>query len=297
MKEFEARYAEIFGKRWPSLREALLEPSRHVARVNPYADRAEVEDQIGEDASILADLPGCYVVDEGEGEFAPPQADPAGLLPYYLMDAASVAAARALEVRPGQRVLDMCAAPGGKTLILAEALGDTGRLIANERSLTRRKRLERVIEEYLPASVRAQIKVTGHDATKWGLHEKDVYDRILLDAPCSSERHVLHDPTELAKWSWARTKRLAVQQHAMLASAVDAARSGGRIVYSTCALSPLENDGVISRLMKKRGDRVRIIRPETPGTALAERTEHGFQILPDRSGGWGPIYFAVIEKL
>ena len=105
-------------------------------------------------------------------------------------------------IRPGgstgDRVLDMCAAPGGKSLLLAEAMGDAGRLVANELSPTRRAKLKTILEDCLPGEQRKHIQVTGHDATRWGLHEPDHYDRVLLDAPCSSERHVLGKEKERA---------------------------------------------------------------------------------------------------
>jgi len=210
--------------------------------------------------------------------------------PYYL-DEASLIAAECLEVRPGHTVLDMCAAPGGKTLVLALALGGAGSLVANDRSSARRARLRRVLDEHLPEELRKIVTITGHDAARWGLHEQDVYDRILLDAPCSSERHVVNSPTHLAKWSPARTRHLSVQAYAMLASAYIAVKPGGLIVYSTCSLSPLENDQVVEKLMKKRDARISLI-----DIRIGEQTPIGRQIVPDRDGGRGPMYIAKIRK-
>ncbi len=213
--------------------------------------------------------------------------------PYYL-DEASLEAARALEVQPGDAVLDACAAPGGKTLVLALQLGGTGLLIANDRSSSRRARLHRVLQDHLEDQERSVIRVTGHDASRWGLYEQNRYDRILLDAPCSSERHVLQEPRELNRWGAGRTKRLALQQFAMVAAALEAVKPGGRIVYSTCALSPLENDGVMAKLLKKRPGASLLSKPE--GIPWGEPTEHGWIILPDRAEGRGPMYIAVITK-
>jgi len=216
-----------------------------------------------------------------------------GLLKPYFLDPASMAAARELDVQQGDTVLDMCAAPGGKTLLLALALNGTGRLVSNDRSSDRRRRLKDVISSHLPEDLRKNILVTGHDATKWGLFEKEIYDRILLDAPCSSEEHVLKSPPHLARWSPARTKQLSIQAHAMLAAAVDAVKPGGTIIYSTCSLSPLENDDVIKKLLKKRSDIVEIC---PPNEKTGEKTEYGAHILPDFGGGQGPIYFVKLLK-
>ncbi len=244
---FDGCYTDLYGGRWPSLKESLL------------ADPAYTE---------LKE----------------------GLLKPYFLDEASLIAAKNLDAAPGEMILDMCAAPGGKTLAIALALGGNGTLIANDRSASRRERLKRVLEEHLPDPIFATVTVTSHDATRWGLYEQDVYDRVLLDAPCSSERHVLNSAAHLSRWSPARSRRLAAQAYAMLAAAYTAAKPGGVILYSTCALSPLENDGVVERLLSKR--HAEILQVDAPG----EETDYGRQIMPDRDGGRGPMYIAKLRK-
>jgi 5-methylcytosine rRNA methyltransferase NSUN4 len=214
-----------------------------------------------------------------------------GLLKPYFLDEASVMAAGSLGVEPGHRVLDMCAAPGGKSLVLALRLDGCGSLTANDRSSARRARLHRVLDEYLPTRLRDTVDIRSHDATRWGLYEKDVYDRVLLDAPCSSERHVINSPSHLAKWTPARTRNLAAQAYSLLASAFLATKPGGHIVYSTCALSPLENDEVVGKLLRKKAV-VSIPLDQSGG----ETTAHGVQFFPDRDGGRGPMYVAKLQK-
>ena len=216
-----------------------------------------------------------------------------GLEPYFL-DEASVFAAESLGVKPGYRVLDMCAAPGGKTLVLASKLKGIGSIQSNDRSPDRRLRLQHVIENSLPEPWRAIVNVTNYDGVKFGMHRKECFDRILLDAPCSSDRHVLNSPSHLEVWSAKRVKRLSVEQGSLLASAVDALAPGGFVVYSTCALSPLENDDVVKKILKKRPAMQLEEIAEIP--AGADRTECGVHILPDRTGGCGPIYCAKLSK-
>ncbi len=212
----------------------------------------------------------------------------------YYLDEASITAARLLSVQKGDHVLDMCAAPGGKTLVLATSLQGSGRLVANDRSATRRGRLKHVVANHIPEAWLESIQVTGHDATKWGLYEQEAYDRVLLDAPCSSERHVLSDAKALKAWRPSRPKALAIQQFAMLAAALEAVKVGGYILYSTCSIEPGENEGVIAKLFVKRADRFAIEHIAVPE---AEPRSHGSIILPDRANGMGPLYFCLIRRI
>ena len=280
---FEAFYRELYQERWPGLRQALLEPKRSVARVNAFATRSDA-------LEALVPAPWCAQAYESRTTIAPP--NDMTPMEYFIMDGASILAAQALDPQPGDDILDLCAAPGGKSLMLAEKIAEAGTLVANDRSASRRGRLKRVLESYIPSPVRERIRVTGHDATKWCVFETEAYDRILLDAPCSSERHVLHDDNALNDWSLSRVKQLAQRQYAMLASALLALRVGGRLVYSTCALAPQENDAIVEKLLKKKGDKVQLI--EAAG-AIGEPTKLGWHILPDTTP-YGPIYYAVLER-
>lgn len=218
--------------------------------------------------------------------------------PYY-MDKASIIAATILPISENNSVLDMCAAPGGKTLVLSLRLNGSGSLVSNDRSASRRNRLINVLDTCLPKKLRDTVKVTGHDSTRWSLYEKSVYDSILLDAPCSSERHVINDQNYLSLWSPNRPKVLSKQQFSMLCAALDAVKPGGFILYSTCSICPMENQMVIDRLFKKRsGQFIEIdmltINPELE--ILSEAQEHGRIILPDTQDGLGPLYFCLLRR-
>jgi len=217
-----------------------------------------------------------------------------GLIKPYYLDEGSILAASLLPINQGDSVLDMCAAPGGKSLVLASKLAGSGSLLCNDRSSQRRGRLKKVLDEHLPSEWRTIVSISSHDATRWGLHQQEAYDAILLDAPCSSERHVLKDSSALSQWSPARTKHLAVQQFAMLAAALEAVRTGGYILYSTCAISSAENEGVMAKLQLKREGRFEELKVAVLG---AERLEYGQIILPDTCGGKGPMYFCLLRRL
>ena len=256
--------------------------------------------------------------------------------PYYL-DQASIYAAQALPPIDEGSYLDMCAAPGGKTLVLASGMGQGAQIQANELSRARRARLLTVLDEHLPPDIRTRIEVTGYDAATLPRYRKACYDRILLDAPCSSERHVITDEKYLACWTPARIKMLAQRQWALLSAAFLLLKPGGFLVYATCALADAENDGVVQKLLKKYGTAAVVhsgtaateftaadteitdgsvpavhrdtatvepdeVNSETVGKnttppILGEKTLFGSRFLPDTCGGAGPLYFSLIEKV
>lgn len=213
----------------------------------------------------------------------------------YVMDSASIRAAEALGVRPGDQVLDLCAAPGGKTLVLLEGLQGRGALTANELSSDRRRRLKEVIQTHVPGELQAIVRITGFDGNQFGLRKKECFDRVLLDAPCSSERHLLDEDPEVRDWKESRTRGLALRQYSLICSALLSLKKGGTLVYSTCSISPLENDGVIEKLLRKKGAMVQLD-PSHAGLESLERTRHGFQIFPDQADGAGPIYISRLVR-
>lgn len=284
-KLFEAFFIKHYQGRWKSLRQSLITPEKQVLRINLFSN--EVITSGLNACEFLAD---CY----WKPEDFPLQKNASGLYNYYVMDPASVIVARALDAQTGENILDMCSAPGGKSLILAEQMR-AGSLISNEVSESRRERLLRVLHDYIPKEQRLFITVKGLDANLYGLRMPDTFDRVLADVPCSGERHLLENAKEFASWTEKRTKNLAVRQYSLLAAAWLTVKPGGRIVYSTCSISPEENDVVVSKLVKKR--KPKILRPGwLSNLEFIEETEHGYRILPDRCG-FGPMYFSVIEKI
>jgi 16S rRNA C967 or C1407 C5-methylase (RsmB/RsmF family) len=282
---FDQFYAEMYGERWPRLKESLLAPKKHVAILNPFSKFKFSETPLT--------VNGLSFEHDVKESFPQPEKTEEGYANYYLMDAASILPVEALEINPGEKIVDLCAAPGGKSLLCAIKMKNQGLLVSNDRSAARRARIHRIFDEYLPKTEQKNHKITAHDASKWCLYEKSAYDKVLLDAPCSSERHVLEDSKELSLWAPGRTKAIAVSQFAMLASALDIVKKEGIVVYSTCALSRLENDDIIRKLYQKRPGRFELIRKEFP---FGEPTEFGWQVLPDNSG-WGPFYLAVVQRI
>ena len=233
--------------------------------------------------------------------------------PAYYLDAASVLAAISLPLCGAQNILDMCAAPGGKSLVLASRMKAASCLRCNERSFDRFQRLRKVVADHLPQETQGRVKISCGDGALLCKKESLLYDAILLDAPCSSERHVLNDPKCLAEWSPARVKSLAMQQWALLSCAFRLLNEGGFLLYSTCALNPSENSGLCERLLKKfpaaklvgedgvrafQSSQKEALKPFFDVSLLPgfEAKETGFSILPDAQNGFGPIFFCLFKK-
>ncbi|MBP5449358.1 MAG: RsmB/NOP family class I SAM-dependent RNA methyltransferase [Spirochaetales bacterium] len=226
-------------------------------------------------------------------------------VPYY-MDKASIIAASSLPLDGAESVLDMCAAPGGKTLVLASLMPNECHLLANDRSGDRINRLKKVLDDSLPNNVRTRIDVCCKDAAAMCRVNNECFDRILLDAPCSSERHVLTSPQHLDIWSPNRVKTLAITQWSLLSSAFRMLKPDGYLIYSTCALSSSENDEVAAKLASKF-DNVEYVRDfdydsrilsymSDNNMPVGEKTQYGYHILPDKANGCGPLYWCLIRK-
>jgi len=307
LRFFDAHFRSVYGPRWSSLLSALQKPVCNIMRLSGFVPNDEM-------AALLAPYNCRPVVALAvhpvlDNCLAPENSIPGnplrvgGLCTYYQMDFASVVAACCLGVVEGDRVLDLCAAPGGKSLVLAELAGPSGFVVCNEASAARRGRLARVIRDYVPEDRMECIKITGHDATQWKRTARGPqlrgFDAVLLDAPCSSERHLLHDPKELAMWTPKRTRQNAKRQFDILLQAIQLVKPAGRLLYSTCSISPLENDELIEKLLKKRSALIQVapsdIWPLSPVALGAEVTTYGFMFYPDTSD-WGPMYICLLTS-
>lgn len=160
---------------------------------------------------------------------------------YTAQSRAAMLVGRAVDPQPGERVLDLCAAPGGKTTHLAALLGDSGEIVAVERHAGRAGALARTCERMGAAAVR----VVTADATSFSSREP--FDRVLVDPPCSGLGTLQGHPDLRWRMSPAAIERLARGQAAILDTARAAVRPGGRIVYATCTLSPAENENIVAR--------------------------------------------------
>ncbi len=164
---------------------------------------------------------------------------------YYIQEPSAMAVGQIVDPKPGEKVLDLCAAPGGKTTHLATRMKQQGFLLANEIHPARAKILSQNIE-------RMGIKnvvVTNETPKRLAERFPNYFDRILVDAPCSGEGMFRKDPQACLEWSNENVRKCAERQLDILQHAQAMLRSGGRLVYSTCTFSPEENEAVINQFL------------------------------------------------
>lgn len=227
-----------------------------------------------------------------------------GLHPYhdagvfYLQEPSAMAPARLLDAQPGERVLDLCAAPGGKSTQLAAAMNGQGLLVCNEIHPKR----ARVLSSNLERMGVSNALVLNEHPAKLAERFSGYFDRILVDAPCSGEGMFRKEDAAVSDWSEQTVAMCADRQFEILCSAAQMLRPGGRLVYSTCTFSPEENEGVISRFLHAAPEfRVEPVeapwfdrgRPEWIDDP-AEGLEHTFRLMPHRLHGEG--HFAAVLK-
>ncbi len=174
---------------------------------------------------------------------------------FYIQNLSSMIPAVVLDPQPGERIIDMAAAPGSKTTQIAMLMNNSGSITANDISRTRLYKLEAILKSYGVLNT----TLTREPAEAVWKRFPESFDKVLLDAPCSMEG------SHRNEWSLKEIKRMAGQQQWMLRSAVSAAKAGGMIVYSTCSMAPEENEAVVDWLLKKERGAVALEKISVPG--------------------------------
>ena len=218
---------------------------------------------------------------------------------YYIQEASAMAPVAAAGIQPGDKVLDLCAAPGGKSTQAACTLGGSGLLVSNEIVPSRAKILSGNIE-------RMGIKnavVLNESPADLERYFPAFFDKIIVDAPCSGEGMFRKDDTAIKEWSRQQVEVCANRQSLILESAHKMLAPGGKIVYSTCTFAPEENEMMVAQFIEKHPE-YRIVKPDvhkyfSPGRpqwadgnyALADT----MRLFPHKLKGEGH-YVAVMEK-
>jgi len=177
---------------------------------------------------------------------------------FYMQEAASMLPIALLDPQPGEAILDLAAAPGSKTTQIASQMNNTGVILAND---VQEKRLW-ILKDALQRSGVLNTIVTKKKGEWFGKHMTERFDRVLCDAPCSAQGVLRKDPQALRYANDKRIAKLANAQTALLESAIHAAKIGGRIVYSTCTLTPEENEGVVLKVLEEFEGKVEVLNGE-----------------------------------
>ena len=243
-QDFLDRMMKQLGEEYPQYLESLERPRAVALRFNPLK---------GEQP----ELP--FVQDpvpwEPMGYYYDPDSRP-GLHPYheagvyYLQEASAMAPVALLDPQPGERICDLCAAPGGKSTQIAGRLKGEGFLLCNEYSPKRAKILSRNIERLGIANA----LVTNETPQNLAKHLKGYFHRVLIDAPCSGEGMFRKEEAAVTDWSQETVEMCARRQAEILDAGSQLVCPGGRLVYSTCTFAPEENEQAIAAFLERNPD-------------------------------------------
>jgi 16S rRNA (cytosine967-C5)-methyltransferase len=250
-----------FGELGPDEARGLLRainaPAEHALRANGLLlTAAELRAALPVATHLGVDPPESVVVDAAFDAHGSPLFRAGALLPQ---SRASQLVARTVDPQPGERVLDLCAAPGGKTTHLAALMEDRGEIVAVERNAARADGLRRTARR-MHASI---VAVVEADAAAY---DGGTFDRVLVDPPCSGLGTLRSRPDLRWKAHPQQIEALVGEQRAILEAAMRAVRPGGRLVYSTCTLTAAENERQVEALPGFEREATRITLPHRDGT-------------------------------
>ena len=238
---FLDRMKHQLGEEYPAFLDSLDRPRAVALRFNPLK---------GEQPQLP--FVGDPVPWEPRGYYYDPQSRP-GLHPYhesgvyYLQEASAMAPVALLDPQPGEKICDLCAAPGGKTTQIAGRMLGEGFLLCNEINPKRAKILSRNIERMaVPNAL-----VTNEHPERLAQRFPGFFDRVLVDAPCSGEGMFRKEEAAVTDWSQETVEMCARRQAEILHSAAQLVRPGGRLVYSTCTFAPEEDEMAVAAFLQE----------------------------------------------
>ncbi|XP_046334446.1 5-methylcytosine rRNA methyltransferase NSUN4-like isoform X2 [Haliotis rufescens] len=245
-----------------------------------------------------------YAFNKGDvSAFPAPKLDSTNVMGYYLLDASSILPVIALDLQSHDSVLDLCAAPGGKTLAMLQ-LVSADYMTCNDASAARLRRLKDMLRWYYPHH--ANIDMLQRDGRQM---QDSLYSKVLVDAPCNTDRHVvLEDKNNLFKHTRVSERlELPRRQKDLLIAGIKCCKPGGSVVYSTCTLSPAQNDGVIQSVVEEIWQQtdIDIVIQDLSWIASKFRNtfrfysncRHGQLVLPCLTANFGPMYFSKIIRI
>ncbi len=282
---------ELFAEYYqPEIIEALKKPSEKIIRFNEK-NKTKIQ-------KLWKNLT-YQPIDFYKNAFTWPEEIPYGeKLPgleqnlFYIQNASSLLPVLALAPQNNEEILDACAAPGGKASMILE-IAPKAKLSVNDVSTMRLQRLQKVFQELKLPKPQTNCQNAATIFKKYPEH----FDRILIDAPCSSEKHVYNSPKHLKEWSPSRIKQLHHRQLSLINGLFLALKPGGRLVYSTCAINQEENQRVIEKFLKKHHTRATLLEYPKPLPGYSKTSQFGqIDIIQQTTNNFDPMFIAIIEK-
>ena len=245
---FLCRMKEMLGSEYEAFLESYTKPRTFGLRLNTAKiSAAEFEKIVPFPVTPIPWVKNAY--------FYPADVRPsrcplyqAGL--YYLQEPSAMTPASCLPAEPGDVVLDLCAAPGGKATALGAALKGEGLLVANDISASRARALLRNLELFGVTNSLIVNETPARLLERFPAY----FGKILLDAPCSGEGMFRKEEALAKDWTPEKSRELSQIQRELILQAADMLRTGGLLLYSTCTFAPTEDEGVVSWLLEKRPD-------------------------------------------
>lgn len=242
--QFKTRMAEMLGEDADAFFKAFLENEYIGIRINTLKNGSlsAIKEVCGELEPVLWCKDGFYADKEKISGKHPYHV--AGL--FYFQEPSAMSVVEALDIKEGDFVLDLCAAPGGKATQAAQKLCGKGLLVANEIIPKRCK----ILSENITRLGIKNAVVTNESPSDLSQKYSCFFDKIIVDAPCSGEGMFRKDSKALTEWSIEHTLSCAVRQKKIISDAIKMLKGGGRLVYSTCTFAPCENEGVINWVLE-----------------------------------------------
>lgn len=244
--DFLEEMRAILGDEYPAFLRAMEDAPALALRLNPSRAGAEAAAEPFTEGAVPW---------EAQGRYLKPGAKPGAAIAhwtgaYYVQEASAMTAAAVLNARPGERVLDLCAAPGGKSTQIAAAMGNRGLLVCNDPEPARARALAGNLERMGAANALVVNALPGKLASRW----EAWFDAILVDAPCSGEGMFRREPAAREAWNPAAPAGCAGRQAEILDCAAKMLRPGGRLIYSTCTFNRKENEGSVLGFLSRHPD-------------------------------------------
>ncbi|XP_030060985.1 tRNA (cytosine(34)-C(5))-methyltransferase, mitochondrial [Microcaecilia unicolor] len=308
LAHFDKSYGKELGEAWVTVREVLTSPQywQYAVLLNRFSSPSGLEKHLllkGYQRLFEHKLSSlkCYISGTA-GRFPTQRHEFGKLKDYYLLNAASLLPVLALDAKDGEYILDMCAAPGGKSIAVLQC-ASLGHLYCNEQDRVRSRWLQQTLESFIPDHLMNSVTAWELDGRQVGQLWPGMFDKVLVDAPCSNDRSWLFSSSiQQATLRIAQRSELPSLQIQLLRSAIETLRPGGSLVYSTCTLSGAENDNVVMRILDscsnvQAEDLSDIAAAISQDFTLASGVEHGLLVLPDKGKAWGPMYVAKLKKI